>query len=133
MEIRNCSGITKVIFEQFLGKYLFSERESMDNLDKLALARPEKCSQCQGELNYVGLGHYKCKNCGNEMMDNYGKIKEYLHEHGHVPVFQMARDLGISREDIHIILDENNSKKWEQPESTSKSFTSRYDRMHFLK
>lgn len=43
----------------------------MDNLEKLALEIPERCEKCEGELEYLGMGRYKCKNCGNDMLDNY--------------------------------------------------------------
>lgn len=116
---------------------MFSERESMDNLEKLALVKPEKCEKCQGGLEYLGLGCYKCIECGNEMLDNYGKIKKYYQEHGQAPVFQVARETGISREHIHIILDGGGARRWGEPEqqsvSRSHSFSTGYDRMHFLK
>lgn len=107
----------------------------MDNLDILALNRPKNCEKCKGGLEYLGLGRYKCKECGNEMLDNYGKIQKYYQEHGQAPVFQVARDTGISREDIHIILEGNGSRRWNRIEkaNANTSFLSSQDKMRFLK
>lgn len=83
----------------------------MGGLNELAIARPSKCDKCEGELEYLGLGHYRCKECSNEMVDNYGKIRDYYQAHGAAPVFQVARETGISKEDIHIIMNDNNIEK----------------------
>ena len=69
------------------------------------------------------------------MLDNYGKIQKYYQEHGQAPIFQIARETGISRENIHIILDGKENKKYQQvmKENVDKSYTKSRDQMHFLK
>ena len=43
--------------------------------------RPANCTRCGGTLNYCGLGQYRCEDCGNIEMDDYGKVRAYLEEH----------------------------------------------------
>lgn len=114
----------------------FSERICVDNImERLALEIPKNCEKCEGELEYLGMGQYKCKECGHEMLDNYGKIKKYYEEHGQAPIFQVARDTGISRENIHIILDRKENKQYQKmmDGNADKSNTKGRDQMHFLK
>ncbi len=102
----------------------------MSGLHELAIARPSKCDKCEGELEYLGLGHYRCKECHNEMVDNYGKIRDYYQKHGAVPVFQVARETGIRKEDIHIIMSEKNLEKGSGGTSFQSSFHN--NKMHFF-
>lgn len=40
--------------------------------------KPDICPVCSTEYRYMGLGHYKCPQCGNETCDDYGKIRDYV-------------------------------------------------------
>lgn len=40
--------------------------------------KPDICPVCNTEYRYMGLGHYKCFQCGNEVCDDYGKIRDYV-------------------------------------------------------
>lgn len=75
-----------------------------NDLEKLVFDKPGQCDECCGELEYIGLGRYKCLACGKELLDDYGKIKKYFEKHGPAPVVQIAKDTGISREKIKILL-----------------------------
>lgn len=75
-----------------------------NDLEKLMFEHPESCDQCGGILEYKGIGRYLCANCGNEMLDDYGKIKRYFEKHGPTPVLQLARETGISRDKIKILM-----------------------------
>lgn len=75
-----------------------------DKWNKLIMSKLEQCSECGGKLEYLGIGKYKCVECGNEMLDDYGKIKEYLWEHGPTPAIVLAKETGVSREKINIVL-----------------------------
>lgn len=75
-----------------------------NDLEKLMFDKPYMCSKCGGELEYLGLGEYQCVNCGNQMLDDYGKIKRYLSVHGPAPAIQISRGTGISRKKIDILL-----------------------------
>lgn len=75
-----------------------------NDLEKLAFKKPGQCDACGGNLEYRGLGRYRCLECGKELLDDYGKIKKYFEKHGPTPVLQIARDTGISKEKIKILL-----------------------------
>ena len=62
----------------------FLREEFMEN-------RPIRCEKCKGKLFYTGSGTYTCEDCEHVMLDDFGKVKAYLEEHGigtiiHYPV-----------------------------------------------
>lgn len=61
---------------------------------------PTICASCKKPLNYIGSGRYECPLCGKIILDDFGKIKEYLSVHGPTPAWKLARELGIRREII---------------------------------
>lgn len=74
-----------------------------DNEKMLRLLRghvPLLCDTCKKTLNYIGSGRYECPLCGKIILDDFGKIKEYLSVHGPTPAWKLARELGIRREII---------------------------------
>lgn len=76
----------------------------MNNLEKLLFYRPEKCSECGGKLEYLGIGRYRCMDCGCEACDDYGKVKEYFRTHGSATILQIVRATGVSKEKVNILL-----------------------------
>jgi len=57
---------------------------------------PVKCSECgEKDLEYLGLGGYRCKKCGHVMFDDYGKVREYLDAHSGATVSEVSRQTGI--------------------------------------
>ena len=78
--------------------------------EKLLMRKLEHCTECGGKLEYLGLGKYKCVECGNKMLDDYGKVKEYLWEHGPTPMLTLAKETGVSREKINIVLNGGSSE-----------------------
>ena len=56
-----------------------------------------KCSQCGSPMDYMAMGEYKCPNCRNVEYDDYGKIRNYLDEHGPTPATIIERDTGVRR------------------------------------
>lgn len=76
----------------------------INDLEKLAFDHPGQCDVCGGDLEYKGIGRYQCMECGRELLDDYGKIKKYFEKHGPAPVSQIAKDTGISRDKINILL-----------------------------
>ena len=65
---------------------------------------PVICRKCGGKLFYEGNGTYKCHDCGETEMDDFGKIKQYLEKNGATPAVQIAEDTGISINVINVFL-----------------------------
>lgn len=75
-----------------------------NDLEKLVFDHPGRCDMCGGDLEYKGIGQYRCVACGHELLDDYGKIKRYFEKHGPASVVQISKDTGVSREKIDILL-----------------------------
>ena len=57
---------------------------------------PEKCEKCGGKCKYKAQGVYECVDCKHTMMDDYGKVRVYLDEHGRRPAAVIADETGVS-------------------------------------
>ena len=44
------------------------------------MRKMEKCELCHHKMKYLGLGRFQCSYCGNEKLDEYGKLREFLDE-----------------------------------------------------
>ncbi|MCR5357346.1 MAG: hypothetical protein K6E63_08065 [Lachnospiraceae bacterium] len=55
----------------------FNDRETRSVIPGM----PVRCTECEGQLKYRGLGQYVCTDCGNIEMDDYGKVRYYLEKH----------------------------------------------------
>ena len=67
------------------------------DLEKLVYMRKmEKCELCHHKMKYIGLGKFVCSYCGNEKLDEYGKLREFLDENGPTPEGIVAQQTGIS-------------------------------------
>ncbi len=77
----------------------------LTGLEKIIFDKPEQCDECGGKLEYRGIGRYLCLSCGKELLDDYGKIKEYFRVHGSASLLDVVRDTGISKEKVKMILD----------------------------
>ena len=38
----------------------------------------ERCELCHNKMQYVASGIYRCTVCGIEVLDDFGKIKQFL-------------------------------------------------------
>lgn len=54
--------------------------------------KPTICPDCNVEYKYLGLGHYKCENCGRMETDDYGKVRDYIE--------QSPEDVGLDKTSI---------------------------------
>lgn len=63
----------------------------------------DKCS-CGTKYNYIGLGEYKCPNCGNKTRDAYGRVRLYIDEHGSSSPIELMQNADVSRLDIKQLL-----------------------------
>lgn len=59
--------------------------------------RPTICPDCQLNYEYMGGGHYQCKKCGREEVDDFGKVKDYLDENGATSMFTLEKETGVKR------------------------------------
>lgn len=66
--------------------------------------RPIFCKKCGGKLFYENSGMYRCEDCGEEELDDFGKIKEYIEEHGPSPSTAISEETGVPLEIIDIFL-----------------------------
>ncbi len=74
-------------------------------LENVFLAnRPISCKKCNGKLFYIGSGKYKCDPCETEYYDDFGKVKEFLEEHGPAPAILIAEHTGVNFELIDLFL-----------------------------
>ena len=64
---------------------------------------PKKCTNCESEeIEYKGLGEYRCSACGNLMYDDFGKVRNYLEEHRGATQNEVSRETGVSTDVISI-------------------------------
>ena len=62
------------------------------------------CSACGTVMEYLSLGEYRCPKCGREELDEYGKVRRYVDEHGPTPAHIIAEETGVDREKIDVFL-----------------------------
>ena len=60
----------------------------------------EKCELCHNRMQYVGGGKYRCTFCGMEVLDDFGKIKQFLDQNGPTAEAIIAQQTGISIDKI---------------------------------
>lgn len=77
-----------------------------DALRKIDYHKPFLCDKCGGLVEYSGVGEYHCFRCGNKMLDDYGKVRNYLEEKGVAMAMEIARDTGVSKETIEDMIRE---------------------------
>lgn len=54
------------------------------------IMRPMFCKKCGGKYEYKALGEYECPECGFIELDEYGKIRVFLDEHGPMPAVKIS-------------------------------------------
>ena len=68
--------------------------------------KPVTCEKCKEVLTYTGSGRYICKKCGHRMLDDYGKVKEFVDETGIALMDEIAEATGVEREVIEELIKE---------------------------
>lgn len=66
--------------------------------DILKKKKMGSCEKCGGEYVSNRMGRYTCKKCGHEVLDDEGKVREYLRKNGAAPYMTVQKDTGASRE-----------------------------------
>lgn len=63
--------------------------------------KPTNCETCNSDnIEYLGLGQYRCRDCLSVMYDDYGKVRKYVEEHPGCTEVDVHMDTGVSREMI---------------------------------
>ena len=75
------------------------------NLDFNRIGVPDNCSSCGGKLNYIGVGEYKCEECGNIDYDDYGRVRSYLEKHAGATIGDVSRDTHVPTGRIRQLLE----------------------------
>lgn len=60
-------------------------------------SKPVNCKKCQGKMKFIGGGRYQCQSCKAEELDDFGKVKEYLNEHGPTPILTIEEETGVKQ------------------------------------
>ena len=77
------------------------------DLEKLVTDRkPVKCDKCGGKMIYSHSGIYTCEVCENELLDDFGKVKRYLDEHGPDVAVMISEVTGVPVKVITLMLRE---------------------------
>ena len=61
----------------------------------------EICTECGGKMKMVRSGEYACEKCGAIQMDDFGRIRDYMREHGAATKEEICVVLGIRAEVVN--------------------------------
>ena len=64
------------------------------------LINPLTCSCGSIDLEYVGMGEYKCNHCGKKILNDFGCVYEYVYAHPNASISEVAQATGVKEEDI---------------------------------
>ena len=81
----------------------------MDNNELLKILtdkRPVSCAVCGGRLQYLGGGEYKCMDCGEKCLDDFGKVRNFLYENGAASAQVISAATGVSERLVLEMLEE---------------------------
>ena len=67
---------------------------------------PTNCKRCSGVLIYKGEGLYKCSQCGREVLDDWGIIKNFLSDNGPASILEISYATGVDKSIIKHYLDQ---------------------------
>lgn len=75
-------------------------------LEKLNASKPTECDACGGKMIYKGTGEYECAKCRKLMLDDYGKVKRYMDEHGTSSLMILGRETGVSKDVLEYLIED---------------------------
>lgn len=87
----------------------------MEDRDQYKMRRPLFCKKCGGEMKPIYSGAYECKQCKQIELDDFGKVKAYIEEHGKQPAVILSEKTGVGVETIEYLL---RSGRLEIPENS---------------
>lgn len=79
--------------------------QGLVNLDKY-LKTPGVC-ECGNKYTYIGLGEYKCENCGRVFKNEYAIIREFVDKYGtNYSIIEISAMTGVSKKLIDMFVKE---------------------------
>ena len=63
-----------------------------------------KCEECGTDMKYAGLGEYRCQECGNIVLNDYGRVRSYLEAHPGATQTEVSKATGVSTNRIRQLL-----------------------------
>lgn len=75
-----------------------------NSLDEIRLRKPLCCTKCGGQLKPLYSGVYECQLCRGLELDDFGKVKLYIEEHGKQPAIILAEKTGVPIDTIEMLL-----------------------------
>ena len=58
------------------------------------------CPTCHTLMKYKYAGRFECETCGSEQLNDFGKIKQYIEEHGPTNALELSEKTGVRRSKI---------------------------------
>lgn len=62
--------------------------------------KPMICPDCKISMTYKYAGIYVCPECGFEDLDDFGKIRRYIEEHGPTNAIELSENTGVRKSKI---------------------------------
>lgn len=72
--------------------------------------RKHYCVRCGSVMRYDALGEYRCMQCGKSELDDYGKIRAFLEEHGSASAAAIEASTGVPKIIINELLERGKIK-----------------------
>ena len=58
------------------------------------------CEKCSGIMRYRGSGAYMCEDCESIVLDDFGKVKNFLEKRGPSNIMEIAYATGLERSTV---------------------------------
>ena len=55
------------------------------------------CPECGGIVKFCGGGAYECSDCGHRVLNDFGKVKEFLEKRGPSNIMEISYATGLER------------------------------------
>lgn len=83
---------------------------------------PTICKECEGKLEYMGLGEYRCEKCHALLYDNYGIVRNYVEQHRGATTAEIAAKTGVNQRQISEMVREGRFEVTEDSKTFLKCF-----------
>ncbi len=62
------------------------------------------CEKCGGIVKFRGSGKYECSECGNIVLDDFGKVRDFLEKRGPSNIMEIAYATGLEKSVVSKLL-----------------------------
>ena len=76
----------------------------MNDIEKMLIMNKPMVCHCGGKYCHIGGGKYECQKCREIVLDDYGKVKQFLGENGPAQAMVISAATGVSMEIIDYLL-----------------------------